>query len=159
MRYRITSIIELTLLLVVLLVSAGCGNSTTAPYLFPPFTTRNVPLPAPVPWSNIPTYTEQTYEIHAKVGEEFAIGMFATMQINFRVSDNQSFTNEEDEQMVLYQSGTLSMYGTEWFMFKAIKKGVTEMYFYYPLEYTKVFEISIQNPEQSTTYLTNWLLI
>jgi hypothetical protein len=28
-------------------------------------------------------------------------------------------------------------------MFKAIKKGVIEMYFNYPLEYTKVFKISI----------------
>ena len=126
MRYRITSIIELTLLLVVLLVSAGCGNSTTAPYLFPPFTTRNVPLPAPVPWSNIPTYTEQTYEIHARVGEEFAIGMFATMQINFGESNDPSFINEEGDQMVPYQHSTLNMYGTEWFMFKATKKGVTE---------------------------------
>jgi hypothetical protein len=111
--------------------------------MFPPFTTRNVPLPAAVPWSNIPTYTEQTYEIHAKVGEEFAIGMFATMQINFGESNDQSFINEEDDQMVPYQHSSLNMYGTEWFMFKAIKKGVTEMYFNYPLEYTKVFKISI----------------
>jgi len=133
----------LTLLLAMLSVSVGCGNSTTAPDMFPPFTTRNVPLPAPVPWTNIPTYTEQTYEIHAKVGEEFAIGMFATMQINFGESNDQSFINEEDDQMVPYQPSTLNMYGTEWFMFKAIKKGVTEMYFNYPLEYTKVFKISI----------------
>jgi len=143
MKYRIKTVIGLMLLLVMLSVSVGCGSSTTAPYLFPPFTTRNVPLPAPVPWSNIPTYTEQTYEIHAKVGEEFAIGMFATMQINFGESNDQSFINEEDDQMVPYPSGTLNMYGTEWFMFKAIKKGVTEMYFNYPLEYTKVFKISI----------------
>jgi hypothetical protein len=115
----------------------------SACHVFPPFTTRNVPLPAPVPWSNIPTYTEQTYEIHAKVGEEFAIGMFATMQINFGESNDQSFINEEDDQMVPYQPSTLNMYGTEWFMFKAIKKGVIEMYFNYPLEYTKVFKISI----------------
>jgi hypothetical protein len=143
MKYRIKTIIGLTLLLAMLSVSVGCGNSTTAPDMFPPFTTRNVPLPAPVPWSNIPTYTEQTYEIHAKVGEEFAIGMFATMQINFGESNDQSFINEEDDQMVPYQPSTLNMYGTEWFMFKAIKKGVTEMYFNYPLEYTKVFKISI----------------
>jgi hypothetical protein len=143
MKYQIKTIIGLMLLLVMLAVSVGCGNSTTTPYLFPPFTTRNVPLPAPVPWSNIPTYTEQTYEIHAKVGEEFAIGMFATMQINFGESNDQSFINEEDDQMVPYKSGTINMYGTEWFMFKAIKKGVTEIYFNYPLEYTKVFKISI----------------
>jgi len=143
MKYRIRTIIGLTLLLAMLSVSVGCGNSTTAPDMFPPFTTRNVPLPAPVPWTNIPTYTEQTYEIHAKVGEEFAIGMFATMQINFGESNDQSFINEEDDQMVPYQPSTLNMYGTEWFMFKAIKKGVTEMYFNYPLEYTKVFKISI----------------
>ena len=103
MKYRIRTIIGLTLMLVVLLVSVGCGNSTTAPAMFPPFTTRNVPLPAPVPCSNIPTYTEQTYEINAKVGEEFAIGMFATMQINFGESNDQSFINEEDDQMVPYQ--------------------------------------------------------
>ncbi|MFY9812611.1 MAG: hypothetical protein WCC72_06790 [Dehalococcoidales bacterium] len=143
MKYRIKTIIGLMLLLVMLAVSVGCGNSTTTPYLFPPFTTRNVQLPAPVPWSNIPTYTEQTYEIHAKVGEEFAIGMFATMQINFGESNDQSFINEEDDQMVPYKSGTINMYGTEWFMFKAIKKGVTEISFNYPLEYTKVFKISI----------------
>jgi hypothetical protein len=143
MKYRIRTIIGLVLLLVMLSVSVGCGNSTTAPTMFPPFTTRNVPLPAPVPWSNIPKYTEQTYEIHAKVGEEFAIGMFATMQINFGESNDQSFINEEDDQMVPYQTSTLNMYGTEWFMFKAIKKGVTEIYFNYPLEYAKVFKISI----------------
>jgi hypothetical protein len=143
MKYRIKTIIGLMLLPVMLTVSVGCGNSTTVPNMFPPFTTRNVPLPAPVPWSNIPTYTEQTYEIHVKVGEEFAIGMFATMQINFGESNDQSFINEEDDQMVPYPSGTLNMYGTEWFMFKAIKKGVTEMYFNYPLEYTKVFKIFI----------------
>jgi len=143
MKYRIRTIIGLTLLLVMLSVSVGCENSTTAPDMFPPFTTRNVPLPAPVPWFNIPTYTEQTYEIHAKVGEEFAIGMFATMQINFGESNDQRFINEEDDQMVPYQPSTLNMYGTEWFMFKATKKGVTEIYFNYPLEYTKVFKISI----------------
>ena len=143
MKYRIRTIIGLMLLLVMLSVSVGCGNSTTEPAMFPPFTTRNVPLPAPVPWSNIPTYTEQTYEIHAKVGEEFAIGMFATMQINFGESNDQSFINEEVDQMVPYEHSSLNMYGTEWFMFKAIKKGVTEMYFNYPLEYTKVFKISI----------------
>ena len=143
MKYRIKTVIGLMLLLVMLSVSVGCGNSTTAPYLFPPFTARNVPLPAPVPWFNIPTYTGQTYEIHVKVGEEFAIGMFATMQINFGESNDKSFINEEDDQMVPYPSGTLNMYGTEWFMFKANKKGVTEMYFNYPLEYTKVFKISI----------------
>ena len=143
MKYRIRTIIGLMLLLVMLSVSVGCGNSTTEPAMFPPFTTRNVPLPTPVPWSNMPTYTEQTYEIHAKVGEEFAIGMFATMQINFGESNDQSFINEEDDQMVPYQPSTLNMYGTEWFMFKAIKKGVTEIYFNYPIEYTKVFKISI----------------
>ena len=143
MKYRIRTIIGLTLLLVMLSVSVGCENSTTAPDMFPPFTTRNVPPPAPVPWSTIPTYTEQTYEIHAKVGEEFAIGMFATMQINFGESNDQRFINEEDDQMVPYQPSTLNMYGTEWFMFKATKKGVTEIYFNYPLEYAKVFKISI----------------
>ena len=53
--------------------------TTDAGTIFPPVTVRDVPVPAPVPWHNITTYTEQTYQIEARDGEEFAIGMFATI--------------------------------------------------------------------------------
>jgi len=112
--------------------------------IFPPLTVRDVPAPAPVPWHNITTYTEQTYQIEAKDGEEFAIGMFATMSINFEESNDQNFIDQVDDKMVEYQPSTLKKYGTEWFLFKAINKGDTEIVFHYPLEYTKIFKISIK---------------
>jgi len=117
--------------------------TTDAGTIFPPVTVRDVPVPAPVPWHNITTYTEQTYQIEARDGEEFAIGMFATMSINFEESNDQNFIDKVDDKMVEYQPSTLSKYGTEWFLFKAINKGDTEIVFHYPLEYTKIFKISI----------------
>jgi len=117
--------------------------TTDAGTIFPPVTVRDVPVPAPVPWHNITTYTEQTYQIEAKDGEEFAIGMFATMSITFGESNDQNFIDKVDDKMVEYQPSTLSKYGTEWFLFKAINKGDTEIVFHYPLEYTKIFKISI----------------
>jgi hypothetical protein len=112
--------------------------------IFPPVTVRDVPAPAPVPWHNITTYTEQTYQIEAKDGEEFAIGMFATMSITFGESNDQNLIDKLDDKMVEYQPSTLNKYGTEWFLFKAINKGDTEIVFHYPLEYTKIFKISIK---------------
>ena len=111
--------------------------------MFPPVTVRDVPAPAPVPWHNITTYTEQTYQIEAKAGEEFAIGMFATMEFNFGESNDQNLIDKLDDKMVEYQPSTFNEYGTEWFLFKAINKGDTEIVFHYPLEYTKIFKISI----------------
>ena len=118
--------------------------TTDAGTIFPPVTVRDVPVPAPVPWHNITTYTEQTYQIEARDGEEFAIGMFATMSINFEESNDQNFIDKVDDKMVEYQPSTLNNYGTEWFLFKAINKGDTEIVFHYPLEYTKIFKISIK---------------
>ena len=111
--------------------------------MFPPVTVRDVPAPAPVPWHNITTYTEQTYQIEAKAGEEFAIGMFATIEFNFGESNDQNLIDKLDDKMVEYQPSTFNEYGTEWFLFKAINKGDTEIVFHYPLEYTKIFKISI----------------
>jgi hypothetical protein len=124
-------------------LTTSTSLTTDAGTIFPPVTVRDVPVPAPVPWHNITTYTEQTYQIEARDGEEFAIGMFATMSINFEESNDQNFIDKVDDKMVEYQPSTLSKYGTEWFLFKAINKGDTEIVFHYPLEYTKIFKISI----------------
>ena len=151
-----------TLLTMIVLALTACNPQTTSPSqttsptqttstslttdvgtIFPPVTVRDVPVPAPMPWHNITTYTEQTYQIEARDGEEFAIGMFATMSINFEESNDQNFIDKVDDKMVEYQPSTLSKYGTEWFLFKAINKGDTEIVFHYPLEYTKIFKISI----------------
>jgi hypothetical protein len=80
-----------------------------------------VPDPAPVPWSDITTYTEETYEINAKVGEEFAIGMYATvLPQRFMKSFDQNYISLIDDQVVEYQSSTSE--GTEWFLLRQLKR-------------------------------------
>lgn len=111
---------------------------------YPTATVRDVPAPAPVPWSNISTYTEQTYHIEATAGMKFAIGMFATGEWRFSESNDHTFLTVVDDQMVKYQDSSLNKYGTEWFLFEPIKAGNTEIIFQYPLEYTKLFTISIK---------------
>jgi hypothetical protein len=143
MKYRIRAIIGVVLLVGVLIMSAGCDNSVSkvVPLTFPTVTAMGVPDPAPVPWSDITTYTEETYEINTKVEEEFAIGMYATMlPQQFMKSYDQNYISLKDDQVVEYQSSTTE--GTEWFLFKATKKGNTEIIFQYPLEFTKIFKIS-----------------
>lgn len=143
MKYRTGAIIGVVLLVGVLIMSAGCGNSVSkvVPLTFATVTAMGVPDPAPVPWSDITTYTEETYEINAKVGEEFAIGMYATvLPQRFMKSFDQNYISLIDDQVVEYQSSTSE--GTEWFLFKATKKGNTEIIFQYPLEFTKIFKIS-----------------
>ena len=137
--YPIGVIIAITILVVLL---AGCGKSAVTPLIFPPFTSINAPIPAPVPWSGVTTYTETTYQINTKVGEEFAIGMHAEdLPVTFEHSYDQNYVSLVSDQVVYYQSNTAG--GTEWFLFKAIKKGSTEIFFNYPLEYNKVFKITI----------------
>lgn len=116
--------------------------STLAP-VFPPSTVRDVPSPAPVPWPDVKTYTEQTYEINISTGKEFAIGMFATMDFNFIESHDPGIINLMDDKMVEYHPGALNKFGTDWFLYKTTKAGSTEIIFQYPLEYTKIFKISI----------------
>jgi hypothetical protein len=116
--------------------------STLVP-VFPPSTVHDVPSPAPAPWPDVKTYTEQTYKIEAKVGDEFAIGMFATMDFNFIESHDPSIINLLDDNMVEYHPGTLNKFGTDWFLYKATTTGSTDIIFQYPLEYTKIFKISI----------------
>lgn len=121
-------------------------SGTTAPdtTTFPTATVRDVPAPAPAPWSGVVTYTEQTYQIEAMVGEEFAIGMFANTPIHFMESNDPSFIKMEDDQMVEYWLKGLNKFGTEWFLFKAIKAGKTNILFQYPIEYTKLFIVVIK---------------
>ena len=162
MKKNLREILPIFILLTVsVLALTACKPQTTSPTqttptslttevgtivgtIFPPVTVRDVPSPATVPWHNMTTYTEQTYQIEAKAGEEFAIGMFATMSINFEESNDQNFIDKVDDKMVEYQPSTPNKYGTEWFLFKAINKGDTEIVFHYPLEYTKIFKISIK---------------
>ena len=161
MKNNLRKILPLFILLTIsVLALSACQSKTTSPSqttptslttdvdtivgsMFPPLTVRDVPASAPVPWHNMTTYTEQTYQIEAKDGEEFAIGMFATMSITFGESNDQNLIDKLDDKMVEYQPSTLNKYGTEWFLFKAINKGDTEIVFQYPLEYTKIFKISI----------------
>lgn len=150
-----------------LLLSGACGNVPTEPtgtaialtpatlnitastntlvpnITFPTMTTRNVPAPAPIPWSNVKAYTEQTYQITVKVGDEFAIGMFATMNTKFDESHDTKYLEEVSEDLVKYDPTVIDKYGTDWFLYKAINVGSTEIIYRYPFEYTKVFKISI----------------
>jgi hypothetical protein len=112
--------------------------------MFPPTLVRDVPTPAPAPWPRVTTYTEQTYDIEVNAGEEFAIGMFATMDFDFMESHDQNILDLVDNRMIEYRPTTLNKYGTDWFLYKAINKGKTGIVFQYPLEYTKLFFITIK---------------
>jgi len=111
--------------------------------VFPPTLVRDVPDPTPVPWPGVVTYTEHTYEIKVNAGDEFAIGMFATIQLNFMESHDPNILDLVDNRIVEYDPGALNKYGTDWFLYKAINKGKTEIVFQYPLEYTKLFSVTI----------------
>ena len=103
-----------------------------------------VPPPAPVPWPDVANYIAKTNQINVKVGEEFAIGMYASiLPAQFTKSFDQNYIGLIDDQVVDYLPVTTE--GTEWFLFKAIKPGTTEIVFQYPLEYTKTFKITITN--------------
>ena len=109
---------------------------TRTPEIFPEFTARAVPSPAPSPWSGVATYTEETYRIEAKRGIEFAIAMHAeNIVIPFVESHDPQFLSLADNRTL----GT-----TQWFLFKSLRSGKTEIHFAYPLEYRKVFSISIK---------------
>ena len=122
--------------------STSTQTSFTAP-TFPTATViTDVPPPAPVPWSNVATYTETTYQINARVGEEFAIGMYATiLPGQFTKSYDQNYISLIDDQVVDYLPVTTE--GTEWFLFEATREGTTDILFQYPLEFSKVFRIVI----------------
>jgi len=135
--------IIVAIIVLVLSLLTACADTGNEALTFPPVTVRDVPSPAPVPWPDIKTYTEQTYEIESKVGEEFAIGMFATTPAEFGEFHDIGFIERLGNEMVEYQPGALNEYGTEWFLFKAIKAGSTEIVFQYPLEYTKIFKVNI----------------
>ncbi len=112
---------------------------------FPTTTVRDIPAPAPCPWPGVAVYTEQTYEIDVKAGDQFAIGMFASLDYGFNESHDGRFLAEvAPDRMVKYQPTELNRYGTDWFLFKATKPGATDIIFRYPLEYTKDFKIVIQ---------------
>ncbi len=109
---------------------------TRPPEMFPEFTARAVPSPAPSPWSDVATYTEETYRIEAKRGIEFAIAMHAeNVVIPFVESHDPQFLSLADNCTL----GT-----TQWFLFRSLRSGKTEIHFAYPLEYRKVFSISVK---------------
>lgn len=111
---------------------------------FPNTKVRDVPSPAPIPWKDVEAYTEQTYEIEVNLGDEFAIAMYATIPPStFWEHYDQEFIELVEKQMVYYVPGDDTQDATEWFLFKAVKAGATEMVFQYPLEYTKLFRITI----------------
>jgi hypothetical protein len=128
---------------VLLYFSVHLPVGTEAPY-FPPTLVREVPEPAPAPWPDVATYTEDTYEIEVNAGDEFAIGMFATTNINFSELHDRNIIELVDSRTVEYSPGALNKYGTDWFLYKAVKAGKTEIVFQYPIEYTKIFSISVK---------------
>jgi hypothetical protein len=122
----------------------GCSK-TEGVIGWPPVKTRDVPAPAPLNLPNVATYTEQTYQIDVAVGQEFAIGMFEGMAGDLA---NDSHDSEYIELLgyttVLYDPPSLNHYGTQWFLYKALKGGKTEILFRAPIEYNKVFSINIK---------------
>ncbi len=118
-----------------LIAVSACGKQ---PEMFPPITARSVPSPGPSPWSGVATYAEDTYRIEVKTGSEFAIAMLGTVpDIRFSASYDDRFVSLADNRT----AGASRT--TEWFLFKAIRSGKTEIYFSYPIEYRKVFSITI----------------
>ena len=120
--------------------------STTETRPWPPIAsvrTRVVPEPASVPWKDVPAYTEETYEINGKVGDEFAIGLFATGDITFFSSIDSDYLTTVDMQSVPYSPQELNKNHTDWYLLKAIKSGTVEIQFHYPLGYFKYYSIII----------------
>lgn len=132
--------------MVLVLAAVGCTKPSGPDFpTFPPVTARPVPSPAPVPWPDVPTYTEATYQIKAEVGQQFAIAMFETLPgVPFSKSYDSARLTLVDDRVIAYPPDDLRKYGTEWFLFKAIKAGDTVITFQYPVEYTKLFSISIK---------------
>ena len=118
------------------------GNFGPTVIPFPLMTTVDVPTSAPVPWPDVMTYTEQTYQINVNLGQEFAIGMFANGPFGFWPNNvNTTFIYLLADQMVQYPPEP-NMYGTDWFLFAAIKTGETEINFNGG-SYTKSFMINV----------------
>ena len=63
------------------------------------------------------------------------------LPITFELTSDQNYVSLISDQVVDYQSSATD--GTEWFLFKTVKKGNTLLYFNYPIEYSKVFKITI----------------
>ena len=146
MRKIIVIIIPCLFLSATLLISS-CSKSTSSPTVNQTTqsitTTRTIPAPAPAPWSDVTTYTEQADQIKVHLGDEFAIGMFATSSSNFTESNDNTVINLLANQMVKYQISGVNIYGTQWFLFSAIKTGETNITFNYPGGYSKSFGITI----------------
>ncbi len=147
-------IILIILLSLLLLLSVSCASDDTTsasddtteflPTLMT-VTTRDVPDPAPVPWENVPVYTEQTYEIEVMAGEEFAIGMLASLPpVTFTERYERDFLELVETSMVHYVPGDDYAKATDWYLFKAVKAGITELSFQYPMAYLKIFKIIIR---------------
>ena len=85
-------------------------------------------------------YAEDTYRIEVKTGDEFAIAMFGSTLAgaHFTTSYDDRFISLADNRTADASTRT------EWFLFKAIRPGKTEIHFSYPLEYRKVFSILIR---------------
>lgn len=158
----IGKIVIVSIVITLAVIESACSNIFTNATIssassqpqapsFPTFKTRDVPPPALAPWAGVTTYTEQTYQINAEVGQNFAIGKFLTNGVNAlatRESHDPKYIEFVDDETIPYDNATLNHYGTKWFLFKAIKAGKTEINFNAPLEYFKVFSISI-NPSVS----------
>jgi hypothetical protein len=139
---RLKSVVLLSCLCLLVLPLAGGCKKEQQPLGWPPVKTRDVPAPAPLNMPNVATFTEQTYEIDVVVGQEFAIGIFEGNASDYL--RDPKYTESLGNTMILYDSPTPNHYGTQWFIYKALKAGTTEITFNAPLEYYKVFRINIK---------------
>lgn len=121
-----------------------------------PTTTITVTEPAPTitetSWLIIDTYFDADEEIVTRVGKEFAIALYRNPRLGLKWDETY------DEDMVVLLESTYKAYdgsltggeGKQWFVFKALNEGITEITLVYSHGFPgsdieqKVFKVEIK---------------